>query len=183
MLQIILTWSSPCLKSKAPGPSVVPAAKANPMAAGHVFTTSVPPTFGTETSRLEKSMYTCWYPTFPLSFSVALSNSSAAFLNCLSPIMRVLSNSSELPNEEIVQNCIGMMFHHYMNLREIVETCTLVPGHSTIHFCHCRYCDRNHTEVLCLCRMHQEHLGLHRHNLIDRMQIQIQALAPSSKHS
>lgn len=95
MLQKFLTLSSPCLKSKAPGPSVVPAAKAKPMEAGQVFTTSLaPPTLGSETSRLEKSMYACWDPTFPFSFSVALSNSSTAFLNCLSPIMRVLSNSS-----------------------------------------------------------------------------------------
>lgn len=57
-LPIIITWSSPCLKSKAPGPSVVPAANANPIEAGHVFTTSEPPPcLGIVTSSLEKSKY------------------------------------------------------------------------------------------------------------------------------
>jgi len=90
----MITLSSPCVKSKAPGPSVVPAANANPIAAGHVFTTSESPSSEMVTSSSEKSIYACRKSTSPSISSSAALKRSTAFLNCLSPIMRVLSNSS-----------------------------------------------------------------------------------------
>lgn len=56
-IYVIITLSSPCSKSKAPGPSVVPAANEYPIAAGHVCTTSVVPPRSRVTSSLEKSTY------------------------------------------------------------------------------------------------------------------------------
>lgn len=54
--KFLQTLLSPCVKSKAPGPSVVPAAKLKPTAAGHVDTTS--PEVST-TPRLDISTYAC----------------------------------------------------------------------------------------------------------------------------
>mmetsp|Transcript_53026 Transcript_53026/g.133334 ORF Transcript_53026/g.133334 Transcript_53026/m.133334 type:complete len:261 (+) Transcript_53026:658-1440(+) len=94
----------PCVKSKSPGPSVVPPAKPSPSAPMHVVSTFPVEVNSLDTVTFSMSTYMWMKPTSPSTGTVAVSNSLSAMSAWFLPMIWVLSNSS-LPGPMPLQPC------------------------------------------------------------------------------